>query len=138
MNRAGVWLDFKEANIIKLTFEEPIIEHIESEIEPYHVVGGARSKTPWGPMDNVSESKALERKKQQRRRYYESIIEKVKEVDKLYIFGPAEAKIGLGQAVVESNYPVNVVSMENADSMTLNQKVAKTKAFFSKERFPIG
>ena len=129
--KIGIWLDFKEANIIELNNNETKLETVFSEIELVHPKGGARSKTPYGPMDTISESKFLERRKAQEKAYYEKLITAVKDADEIFIFGPAEAKDGLLKAIKGSRkFQSSLKGVEPADSMTDNQKVAKVRAFF--------
>ncbi len=129
--QTGIWLDFKEASIIALEGKNANTTKIRSEIEDFHPKGGARSKTPWGPMDKMSERKYLERRKQQEKAYYEKLIAVIKEADELYIFGPAEAKFGLLQAIKNNHsFHPHLKGIEPADSITDNQKVAKVKAVF--------
>ena len=44
--QVGIWLDFKEATIIKMEGDEPGIATLNSEIEDFRPKGGARSKSP--------------------------------------------------------------------------------------------
>ena len=129
--RIGIWLDFKEANVIVLEKEGANVENILSEIEHFHPKGGARSKSPYGPMDKISESKYLARRRSQEKAYFEKLMDTVKSADELFVFGPAEAKDGLLKAIKSSrNFPPVLKGVERADSMTENQKVAKVRAFF--------
>ena len=129
--QVGIWLDFKEATIIKMEGDEPGIATLNSEIEDFRPKGGARSKSPWGPMDKISESKYLERRKQQEKSYFQKLMTATKDVDELFIFGPAEAKEGLLKAIkARTNFKPIVKGFEAADSMTLNQKIARVKTFF--------
>ena len=49
----------------------------------------------------------------------------------LYIFGPAEAKVGLEKAMMDDhNFKPIILGVETADSMTQNQMVAEVRAFF--------
>ncbi len=131
--KIGIWLDFKEANIIELNKDETKLETIFSEIELVHPKGGARSKTPYGPMDKISERTFLERRKMQEKAYYRKLIAAVQDADDLFIFGPAEAKDGLLKAIKSSsNFHPNLKGVERADSMTENQKVAAVRAFFER------
>ena len=129
--KIGIWLDFKEANIIVLDKEEPKLETIYSEIERFHPKGGARSKTPYGPMDKISERTYLKRRKSQEKKYFDKLIAAVQDADDLFIFGPAEAKDGFLKAIKKSgNFHPNLKGIERADSMTENQKIAAVKSFF--------
>lgn len=128
----GVWLDSRIAQVITLNGEQVATQEILSDREDFHPKGGARSKTPWGPQDSLDEQKYMEREKHQLQSYFQNIIECVKEADNLYIFGPAEAKIGLEKAIESYKHsPFKSLTVETSDQMTLNQKIAKVKAFFS-------
>lgn len=130
--RIGVWLDFKEAFIIELNDgEEASVQQIPSGVEDFHVRGGSRTKQPWGPMDKTSESKYLGRRETQIKHYYTRLMEAVGDADKLFIFGPAEAKKGLEKAIAGSrNFKPELLSTETAGSMTRNQMAARVRDFF--------
>ncbi len=128
----GIWLDYRTAVIVDPKTRKTI-ENIVSEIEEGNIKGGARSKTPWGPMDKVSESKVLHRRDQQEKNYYENIKNKVKDYNEIYVFGPAEAKTGLVKAMTSDNsFNGQVMQIDTADSMTENQMIAKVSDFFKR------
>ncbi|MBL7775416.1 MAG: hypothetical protein JNK89_05405 [Saprospiraceae bacterium] len=135
--QTGIWLDFKEAYLITLADEkaEPAVQHIRSDIEWGVPKGGSRSKQPWGPHMAVSEQAFLARRKQEEKRYMEAIIAAIDpEADGLMIFGPAEAKIRLQQAIhAARNFGPRLLAVETADSMTPNQMVAAVRAFFAEK-----
>ncbi len=127
----GIWLDTKSAFVILLENNTIQTHSVDSDIEDYRAVGGARAKTPWGPMDTVSEKKYAERRKHQQQAYFDSIIELVKPVNRLYIFGPAEMKDKLQNVIAEQPWGRTIpIQVEAADKMTDPQKIAKTKSFF--------
>ena len=127
----GIWLDSRKAFIINTTNTVDSTECIYSDIEEFNLVGGSRSKSKWGPMDVVSESKHLERRKSQQRKYFQRIFQKIKNADELYIFGPAEAKIAfLGYLKSLKSLSPIVRKAETADTMTINQMVARVKKVF--------
>ena len=127
----GIWLDFREVHIITLEGEKNEVEIILSEIEDFNIKGGARSKTPYGPMDVTSEKKYLERNKNQAEKYYSKIMEYVKDAREIFIMGPAEAKIGLRKKMVETTtFKPFIKGFDTADSISKNQKVARTREFF--------
>lgn len=130
--QTGIWLDFREADIIELEGGEVNVRNIESDIDTSRPKGGAgQGGTPYGPMDKISESKYLERRKHQEKAYFEKLIAEIKSSDEVYIFGPAEAKDGLLKCIKDtSNFQPHLSGIETADSMTANQKVAKVKEFF--------
>ena len=127
----GIWLDLKKADIIELGLKAVNIKEVFSEIEDFHAVGGSRSKTPWGPMDKVSESKNLERRKHQLNTYFNKIRPLIENADELYLFGPAGTKNALAQNLQENkDFKPQILAVDSADSITENQKIAKVKAFF--------
>ena len=133
--QTGIWLDFKEASVIELKGEEVVITTISSEIENFNPKGGARSKSSWGPMDKISESKYLERRKHQERAYYQKLLKAIQKADELYIFGPAEAKNGLVKMIEsKSDFKPLLKGVKSADSMTENQKIEEVKVFFKKQQ----
>lgn len=128
----GIWLDFKEANVISLDGMRERYDTIISDIDTARPKGGARSKTPWGPMDTVSEKAYLERRKREERNYFDRIIDAVQEADDVYIFGPAEAKDKLVKVIKENTHLFHprLSDIETADSMTKNQKISRVRDYF--------
>lgn len=132
LRQVGIWLDFKNANIITLMGEDVRFETLSSEIDPGKFKGGHRSKTPYGPMDKVSETRHLEKKKHQHEAYFERICTEVKDCDELFIMGPAEAKIGLRKYLSEHReLYAKLRDVQTADSLTDNQKIKIVKDFFA-------
>ena len=132
MKQTGIWLDLNGADIIDLIDGVVTTATIAANVEHFHLKGGSRSKTPWGPMEKTSESKLLNRKKQQLNRYYEEICQSLQDSDAVLLFGPAEAKIGLQKHIQsKNNLKDKPLQVQTADSMTLNQKIALVKDFFN-------
>ncbi len=134
----GIWLDYKEAWLIALDEEKgsaPEIKHIESDIEWGVAKGGSRSKTPWGPQGGISESAHEARRKHEEKQYFEALIREIDPAtDDVFIFGPAEAKLGLKHSIESiKNFHPEIVSVQSADSMTQNQIVARVRDFFAEK-----
>ncbi len=130
--QSGIWLDFKQADIITLEGKgEPTVNCIKSDIDFGKIAGGSRTVSPWGPQMATSESKHTERRKHQESGYFEEIMKQVQSEDELFIFGPAEAKDGLVKAIKDNNnFHPHLLAVETADSMTMNQKIAKVREVF--------
>ncbi len=133
--QTGIWLDLKEANIIDLIDEDELkVQRIHSGVDTTHAKGGSRTGgTPWGPMGKISENKVLNRRKHQEKGYFKEILEAVKTSDEILIFGPGEAKDGLISFIKDDDTRIHsrVRGVETADSMTVNQKIAYVRKFFS-------
>jgi len=130
--QVGIWLDYKEANIITKKAEDIQIITLSSDIDPGKPKGGHRSKTPYGPMDKISEGKHAEKRKHQEDEYYKRICEAVKDCDEVFIMGPAEAKIKLRKYMSKyKDLYSKLQDVQTADSITENQKVEKVKSFYT-------
>ena len=131
--KAGIWLDNHKAFIVFISNGTENLIRVDSQVEDFHVHGGAAAPTAYGTHDTVPERKYLERKKQQLGRYYNLIIQKVKFCDAIYISGPAEAKMGLKKEIIDDNTLKDKLSLvESCDRMTENQIVAQVKAHYNK------
>ena len=113
-------------------FDQINLKSVESKVDFINLHGGSRSSTPYGPQETVSETGLLRRKKQQLRTYFKSVIDEILPAKRIYIAGPAEAKIGLQKEIEQmKNLSFGSMVVESADSMTENQFKAKVKQFFS-------
>jgi len=129
--QTGIWLNYNHADIIHLLSDEVEIVKVESNIDHQRIGGGSRSKTPYGPMDNTSESKLLERKKHQINNYFKKITEEISDSSEVFLFGPSDSKVKYRKYLAaHSGKKPNVFDVITADSMTENQKVAKVKDIF--------
>ena len=129
--QTGVWLDKTQAYLMSFENEELTQKRIKSDIDFSRMGGGARSKTPYGPMDKTSESKKLERQLQQEKKYFEDLLEAVKGSNEVYLFGPAQVKDRFNEFLNEA-YTFNgaIRQVENAQKMTENQRIAQVRKFF--------
>lgn len=135
LHKTGIWLDFSEACLISLMPDGTLhLQHIDSHIEDYHPAGGAPAKTKYGAQYPVSEKKYLGRAKQQKDDYYQVIMNALTErnCDLLYLFGPAEAKVGLQKKIEQDkNFKPRLLQVDNAGQLTENQKIAQVKNYFA-------
>jgi len=132
MKNIGIWIDKEQAYLVYLENNKEKLTIIKSKIENYHVVGGTRSKTRWGPQQVVHDSKYLEREKHQFKNYFKQIAELIKDADAIAIFGPADTNYKLQKEL--SNYykhiASNVTKVQKVDSMTKNQIIALVRDHF--------
>ena len=136
MKKSGIWLDKEKALCFTVEGQKEMLQTITSEVEFFNPKGGSRSKTRWGPQDVVQDSKYLEREKHQMKRYFENIIEALKDVDALVIYGPAEAPEKFSKMLQENKYQLSekVKAVERVDSMTENQFKALVRGFFNMDK----
>jgi hypothetical protein len=129
---AGVWIDHEKAFIVRKYFDDEDSFCLESGVEgSFRLSGGSRSPTLYGPQDVASEKKIERRRSHHLYQYYQEVIKKIRNADRIMIFGPGEAKFELEKemkTIKELNS--KIIGIETTDKMTERQIVAKVKKFF--------
>jgi hypothetical protein len=130
--QTGIWLDKEKAIIINLMEGKHSIKRLRSEITTRERFPGESKK--FGRFGNQflsMESKKRNMAKNQTNEYLKNIINEIRYVDKLVLFGPAEMKNQLEKAILSDNRVSNkLISVESADNMTENQLVAWVKNYY--------
>lgn len=137
----GIWVDHRKAYVIRLQHpdrtyemgqEKETVRQITSDLDRRtRLSGGSRTrKTPWGPQEIAVDSKIEDRQKHRLKRYYEHIIENLKDADKILIMGPGEAKFELRKQIGKSAKHLNnrIVDLETRDKMTERQIAAHVRS----------
>ena len=118
----GVWIDHKKAVIVSAS-EGRVTKTLESDVAAHPHFGGQQ--------DGGGEKKYEERHRQRLERYYDEVIDHLRDPEALLIFGPGEAKLELKERLGRSKPPSRlVVEIETADRLTDPQIVAKVKEHF--------
>ena len=127
----GLWIDHKQAYIIWC--ENDKIDVILSNIEPpAHFSGGTQLGGKLTQKGD-SELRHNDRYRLQLARYYQQVIQKLKDVDSIFIMGPGEAKIEFQKALKRhKNMQNRLLKSEPADKMTMNQMIAHVRKFYQK------
>ena len=130
--RVGIWIDHRHAVIIALNNGGEHVEVVESDAEnPPKMEGGARAKTPWGPQDTSAETRNERQFRHQLDRYYRNVIDRLKGVDSIFIFGPGLAKGELKKELAGTHILRDrIAGVETADKMTQPQMAAKVREFY--------
>jgi len=133
--QTGVWIDGSKAVIVKLVNGKERIEEVEADVEnPAHLYGEGDRGVLMGNRHLLPEKKIDERRKNQREKYLDNVLEKIKGTDELYVFGPAETRTAL-QHKIDADKAYKSLSgklrtVEPADTLTPNQIVAKVKKYY--------
>lgn len=132
VKRTGIWLDTKQAKIISISSTDHSIETIPSGIETRERIQGEKGKQGrMGDQFIVSEKKRQSKIEEQEKVYCKSIIEEIKKVKSLVIFGPADMKYTLAKEIKNnSSFSPNINGIETADTMTEKQMVAWVRDFY--------
>lgn len=126
--QAGIWIDHRQAVLVRINEDRAHTETVESELE-------TRLSNSRGPRDTAAQEKSRDRKlRRELASYYEGIIARLSDIDVLLILGPGEAKTELLKAISESPMAPDLVTRyESADNMTRPQLIAHIKAHFGLE-----
>lgn len=132
MKKTGIWIDKEKAHIVTIENEREKLTTITSDVENYHVGGGSKSKSPWGPQQVVHDSKYTDREKHQLKNYFNDIIKIIKNADEIVIFGPAKTNVKLEKEIIKNHKSLaeKIKKVEKSDSMTNNQFIALVKDFY--------
>jgi stalled ribosome rescue protein Dom34 len=131
MINAGIWLDKRKAVIVYLTSTNVEVKTVHSEIEEYRAKGGSRSKTAYGPVITVKEKSYTEREKHQFEKFFQLIVDEIKNVSNLYLMGPSQSKDKLNDYIKNHKiFSPTIIQIDSADSMTDKQIIASVKDAF--------
>ena len=131
--QAGIWIDGTKAVCVSFVNGHKHIYEIPAEIENrvYHGDEGD-SGTFMGDQHVSSERKFTERKKQQENKFFNAVLDRIKDMDELCIMGPAQMKSKLAQKIVIDEPGILIRSVEPAEAMSQNQLVHRFKEFFNR------
>jgi predicted class III extradiol MEMO1 family dioxygenase len=126
MNRkVGLWLDHKKAVIVSITNDGEERRIITSDME--HYVRYSSNVPGDGSEEDVRDRRFWNHLGE----YYEKVIAQIGEAKSIQIFGPGEAKYELRKRLESKGMLDNIVSVDDAESLT-DRQVAKRV----RERFP--
>lgn len=123
-NYVGIWIDHTKAVIVFASAADVTTEVVKSDAEGHPRYSGGLSAG--------GEKKYEERHGEQLERYYDDVIRRIAEPDRVLIFGPGEAKTELKERLGHVKpHAAHAVQLETTDKLTDLQIVAKVKAHFS-------
>ena len=119
----GIWVDHKKVFIVSIAGDQVTINNMVSNVDGHiRISGGSRASTPYGPQEGPSEGRREERRRQKLRQYYKKIIRIISDAEKIFIFGPGEAKTELMKEMKKSkDLSSRIVGTETTDKMTERQ-----------------
>jgi hypothetical protein len=122
----GLWVDHREAVIVILTDGVEEIRHIASGSGKHiRYSGSAHSKTPNGLKEVTSEDQRDRKFGNALNKFYDEIINNIRDADFIQIFGPGEAKGELEKRVKSETLKAEIFKIETTDKMTDHQISAK-------------
>jgi hypothetical protein len=130
--KTGIWIDSKKAIIVFLEEANHRVKIINSSIEGRERIPG---ETKWftriGNKILNFEKKKKNRRANEIKNYLKIIVDEIRSTKELIIMGPAGMKTEL-EKMVRSDPSLSMVirAVENAESMTENQIVARVKQYY--------
>ena len=125
----GIWIDSKEARLKRIGEGEDELIKVKSNIRSNKFKGGSRSKTPWGPMLKISESKFEAKKKSEFNEFFKKVLEALPNAHVYEIYGPGMVKVHFTQFIekIQNSLAQKIHVVEALDSITDNQFAAKIR-----------
>ena len=123
----GLWIDHREAVLVTLTDSGEEMTRVYSNIER----NGQSSGNSWSPGLQKAEDMQDRKNTHGLERYYDTVIEHIRDADAVYIFGPGEAKGELARRLESNNPGQHNVSIETTDKLTDPQIAAQVRLYFS-------
>jgi len=130
-NKAGIWLDHREAVIVMMGANQHIVR-VLSDVEKHP------QRTGDSPLKGRYESRQVPADDKRQRaltgelnHYYDAIIAAMGDAQPLLIFGPGEAKGELKKRLEIKGFGSRIAAIETADKMTDRQIGARVRKYFS-------
>ncbi len=121
--QAGLWINHRKTIIVSATEQGEETRIITSNLEQQ----GALS----GTAEISAEDLRDRRIKDHLGRYYDQVIECIRDADFILIFGPGEAKGDLKKRLETAQLNDHIIAVESVDRMTVNQLRTQVR-----QRFP--
>jgi peptide subunit release factor 1 (eRF1) len=130
--KVGVWIDRRQAVVVRLDGDRAEIETVDSDLEKRtRMAGGSRSTTGWGPQDIASETRRDRRFAKHVQEYYDRVLASIGDAGAIFVFGPGEAKNELVAAASRSSrHQEASTEIGASDKLTEPQIVAHVKEHF--------
>ncbi|MCB1041347.1 MAG: hypothetical protein KDC35_00290 [Acidobacteria bacterium] len=124
--QAGMWIDHRQAIIVRLNGARAVSEVLESELE-------SKTQRSRGPLAfGASEKRKERRVESQLDHYYHQVTQRLKDIDVLLIAGPGSAKMELLRVIEETGAARQLTTeITTMDSVTRRQLIARVKEHFN-------
>ncbi len=130
--KAGLWIDHRQAIIVRVTGSNEELRTIMSQIEKQLRRTGSRPlQGHFNPQHVPSDESQLRSFNAKLHSYYDEVIAAVCDAEAIFIFGPGVAKEELKKRLDENNLADHITSIETVDTMTNPQIAAKVRQFFA-------
>lgn len=127
----GLWIDHRKAVIVSIENEVEVTREITSNMEKHvRFSDGSHSNSSNNTTGSTAEDVRDRQFGDHLDSYYEGIISLIRDADSIWIFGPGEAKVELGNRLKRDQLEGRIVGIETVDKMTDHQIAAKVRDRF--------
>jgi stalled ribosome rescue protein Dom34 len=128
----GIWIDTKQAVIVKLSNNKHNLKIIESNIETRERVAGESKKYGrFGGQYMTYEKNKMNRKNEQINSFIKNLLKEVQNCDSVVLFGPSQMKNIFEKELSKNLQLTNkLIGVFNSNQLTENQMVAWVKDFY--------
>jgi hypothetical protein len=121
---AGLWIDHRKAVIVTVTGDELETKQIPSNMEKHVRFSGESSE------DGSAEDMRDRQFDNHLNSFYDQVIEAIRDVESILIFGPGEAKGELVKRLERDGTAGRIIGLETVDKMTDRQIAEKVRQQF--------
>ncbi len=127
---AGVWIDHREAIVVKVTDEGTETVRVDSEFESQPRRSSDHTSGNFESLQVQSDDTRERRKNADLNHFYDEVISHFDQAKSLYIIGPGEARTELRKRLESKHQSAGKCVIEATDKLTPPQIVARVSAHF--------
>ncbi len=131
---AGVWVDHREAVLVKLSDDGEQVLQILSEAERHVHRPSDRSTEPHEPLHVPADDTRQRKYTAKLNQFYDEIITSLGHCQSILIMGPGEARTELRKRMETKHVNAQDISVEPADKMTKPQVAARVREYMNLTR----
>lgn len=131
----GIWIDTKQAIIIKLSNDKHSVKIIDSDIETRERVAGESKKFGrFGGQYMTFDKNKLNKRNEQTNHFIKSLLKEIENCESVVLFGPSKMKNIFAKELSKNLQLTNkLMGVFNSKLLTENQMVAWVKDFYKKQ-----
>lgn len=130
LNRVGVWIDRRQAIVVRFSDAGEDCCHIQSGMESQERRASDHPEGPFEPLNVPSDDTRDRKETAELNKFYDEVISHLRQAHSIYLCGPGEARKQLRNRLEEDRSVTERVVIEAADRMTDAQLVAKVRKHF--------
>jgi hypothetical protein len=132
IEKAGIWIDHRNAVIVMVGPSEERTFRIESSVEKHlERSGDSPLKGRYEPLQVPPDDRRQMALTRELNAYYDAVITAVRSAESLLIFGPGEAKGELKKRLEGAKLGGRIAEVQTEDKMTHRQIAAKVREHFA-------